>query len=324
MSAIKIIRHFLLEAPRVKNIVKFGVYPIELPEKAQPPCILLNLAGGSDSQTLGGAGRYYETRVSVECNALTADEAIDLGEAALTTLESITKQKVGILFQDIDIYFADTDYTDVSDARSLKRRILHFRVRWRHTPAAPVAPWTVFDPSLSNSGFTISNGGLTVSNTTGGSNAKSAIASLSVSAGLWACDFALSGTGVCLGGAIDSDRDNNVALGMAGTFGINVDGAIYAGGFQTIGTLGSEVLSSDTVRLLINMTTRKFWARKNNTGNWNNSSTANPLTGAGGYAIPADMTGALRLAASPANAGAIVTLNPTPANMLTGYGGWLL
>lgn len=106
------------------------VFPVQLPQMQQPPAIIVNLTSKSDGQHLAGANRYYRDRISVECIALTATEAHDIGEAVLDFLNGIINDAVAGC-RDINILFADFDMTVPDDARTVEKRELHFYVMWR-------------------------------------------------------------------------------------------------------------------------------------------------------------------------------------------------
>ena len=65
---------------------------------------------------------------------------------------------------------------------------------------------------------------------------------------------------------------------------------IYANGTNTGLTAGTALVANDVLCVAVDLTASLIWFRKNG-GNWNNSGTANPATGTGGYAYLANWPG---------------------------------
>ncbi|AZO29424.1 DUF3168 domain-containing protein [Mesorhizobium sp. M1B.F.Ca.ET.045.04.1.1] len=132
MSALEIAITKLTATSAVTSITTAaGIYPIDLPQGASAPCLVVNIVSGFDEQMLDGAGKYYRHRVTVECNAYTADEAMALGDAVMSALQENINATIGS-FSGVTTQFADLDRTDTSDDRSTYRRLLDFFIRWRH------------------------------------------------------------------------------------------------------------------------------------------------------------------------------------------------
>jgi hypothetical protein len=130
MSAIEIVITKLKATGAVTTLIpKASIYPIMWPETAQPPAVVVNVAGDSDVQMLTGAGGYYDTRVRVEALATTGTAALAIGKAILTALESVVKATIGG-FHDVDIIY-NGQFTDWADDRSMCRHSSDFSVRWR-------------------------------------------------------------------------------------------------------------------------------------------------------------------------------------------------
>lgn len=106
------------------------IYPVDLPQGASPPCLVVNIASGYDEHMLTGAGKYYRNRVTVECNAETPLEVVDLGDAVMAALQDNINATIGA-FTGVTTQFADLDRTDYSDDRTTYRRTLDFFIRWR-------------------------------------------------------------------------------------------------------------------------------------------------------------------------------------------------
>lgn len=106
------------------------VYPIDLPQGASQPCLVVNLISGYDEHMLTGAGKYYRSRVSVECMATTPESVMALGDAVMAALEDNVNATIGT-YVGVTTQFADLDRTDYADDRTTYRRVLDFFVRWR-------------------------------------------------------------------------------------------------------------------------------------------------------------------------------------------------
>ncbi|TIX28923.1 DUF3168 domain-containing protein [Mesorhizobium sp.] len=107
------------------------IYPVDLPQGASQPCLVVNIASGYDEHMLSGAGKYYRNRVTVECNAPTSEAVMALGDAVMAALEDNVNATIGT-FTGITTQFADLDRTDYTDDRTTYRRTLDFFIRWRH------------------------------------------------------------------------------------------------------------------------------------------------------------------------------------------------
>lgn len=130
MSCLAIVTSLLNAAVPVADVVGPRIYPIMAKQGAAPPLLIMNIVGGIDSDTLAGAGRYYQQRVSIEVLHTNATDCMALGDAVLTALSDVIKQTVAG-FSDVDVAFAGTDFTDYADDQSAYRRTLQFTVRFR-------------------------------------------------------------------------------------------------------------------------------------------------------------------------------------------------
>ncbi len=106
------------------------IYPVDLPQGASQPCLIVNITSGYDEHMLSGAGKYYLNRITVECNAQTPQEVMDLGDAVMAALQDNVHATIGA-FVGVTTQFADLDRTDYSDDRTTYRRTLDFFIRWR-------------------------------------------------------------------------------------------------------------------------------------------------------------------------------------------------
>lgn len=130
MSALAIVIAKLKATSGVTSITGAkGIYPIDLPQDASPPCVIANIVTGDDELMLTGAGKYYRGLVTVECLAVTPDAVIALGNAVIAALEDVVSQTLA--GHVANILKGNSDFTDISDDRSTYRRTVDFKVRWR-------------------------------------------------------------------------------------------------------------------------------------------------------------------------------------------------
>jgi hypothetical protein len=99
-------------------------------------------------------------------------------------------------------------------------------------------------------------------------------------------------------------------------------GTIYSNNASTGVTIGS-VVSGNNIGVAVDLTARRIWFRRNG-GNWNNSGTANPATGVGGFVVGAgDFAPVIGIAqlndVATANFGASAFVYTPPS----GFGNWL-
>lgn len=139
MSALSIITAVLLQDEDFVAIAGTNVRSFGAEQALAAPFTVLNIVSGNDASMLSGAGRYFDTRVSVECTSLSGSLTNRMGEAAIAALGDIVKQNVWssggspstLIAVDVDIEMAGSDITDTSDDRSTFRRVIDFAVRWR-------------------------------------------------------------------------------------------------------------------------------------------------------------------------------------------------
>lgn len=73
------------------------------------------------------------------------------------------------------------------------------------------------------------------------------------------------------------------ANGIVGGAVANIVGSIFINSTSSSASLGS--LAGSLVGIALNLDTQLIWFRKGAAGNWNNSGTANPATGLGGFTL---------------------------------------
>lgn len=100
-------------------------------QQATPlPFIVLSQASGHDTLLIGGQGDYPCERISVNCFSTTGHGAVTIGNAVKAALKNTIKASVGS-YDDVDIWFADVDFTNYADTDESIFRVIDFMVRWR-------------------------------------------------------------------------------------------------------------------------------------------------------------------------------------------------
>jgi len=198
---------------------------------------------------------------------------------------------------------------------------------------------TAFDPSNTNASIALSNGNLTGTNTYAVNGAYGNTQSIaSHSTGKFFNEFTLttldpnayavpvglittSGGGASLNPGLGFDA--SISLGYyAGNGVMSFNSAVITGGSIQTSAQG------DVVGMAVDIGGALIWIRTN-AGNWNNSGTANPATGAGGISISGLLTNPISVAVSifqqahnlssvTANFGATSYAHSAPA----GFGNW--
>lgn len=149
------------------------------------------------------------------------------------------------------------------------------------------AVFTTFDPGTI-SGVSLSNGNLTATVTSGTFNGARSVAYhttgkyyFEVTCGTMASPGSgQNGIGIIASTETYSNALNN---GTNTSFTIANTGNIFSNNSSFGGALGAWG-AGDIISVAVDLTNRRFWARKNG-GNWNNSGTANPATNTGGATI---------------------------------------
>lgn len=130
MSAKAIVITKLLATAGVTAIVGQTIRPVAFKQSDLPPAILVTTEGIADTTTLGGAGKYYRSRVMTECIGTTATEAEAIGDAVIEALNGVIYETIaGCEVSAILLGTTDTD--DYNEDLTQFRRTLDFFVRWR-------------------------------------------------------------------------------------------------------------------------------------------------------------------------------------------------
>lgn len=131
--SIEIVQYYLKRhTPLIAITTPARIYPLMAPQTVISPYIVLHEISTTDASKLDGQNQYGVSRIQVDCNSQNATQAYEMGNLARDALQDIIKQKA-IGFVDIDVFFAMAQ-TDYDDARTMCRRLLQFRVRWRYGP----------------------------------------------------------------------------------------------------------------------------------------------------------------------------------------------
>ncbi|NEI70959.1 DUF3168 domain-containing protein [Rhizobium lusitanum] len=130
MSSIIIANYLLARDASVKAIASNRIYPIQAPQGATRPYIVTNKVGSKDHGLVNAPGKYYRERLTVECITDEALTSIKLGDAVMGCLSGITKRSIAD-FIDVDIRFADVDFSDQNDTQTAFRDVKQFFIWWR-------------------------------------------------------------------------------------------------------------------------------------------------------------------------------------------------
>jgi hypothetical protein len=157
--------------------------------------------------------------------------------------------------------------------------------------------YTTLDPNYKGANFTLSNGNLTVTTTSGYQSVRGAEGKTS---GKWYfeghLDVQAGNIGIGVAGYLQAGSTNNYCgigpatggLGGTGTGVAAYQSGSWFGAIGSGGSLGTTGLTSfavnDTVGIAVDIGNQKIWVRKNG-GNWDGSGTDNPATNTGGLAL---------------------------------------
>jgi len=81
----------------------------------------------------------------------------------------------------------------------------------------------------------------------------------------------------------------------------------------------SASVQGDSVDMAIDFDNREIWFRRNQTGNWNNSGTANPSTNTDGFSLSTFAAGPYFLASGLDSQDEVTTTNFNPPSPPTGF-----
>lgn len=87
MSALQLASEILRQNSTIAGIVGDRVFPLKAPQSAALPHLVLDLLHEGDFKTLGGSGKWFDTKFSVASIAKTAAGANDLAEAVKDALD---------------------------------------------------------------------------------------------------------------------------------------------------------------------------------------------------------------------------------------------
>lgn len=136
MSALTIINAVLADIEEVTAIVDNRIFPVEAEQMQEKPYLVTNIISAKDESLISSAGRYPRHRVSIDCIAKKATLSNKLADIIFDRLPDVIKATVGD-FKDVDIMFADVDFTQPDKNGTARMRTLHFFVRWRRDGDLP-------------------------------------------------------------------------------------------------------------------------------------------------------------------------------------------
>jgi hypothetical protein len=124
MSAIPHTIAALQTLPAVVGFVQTRIHPIQAPQGAALPHIVVNVGSEAENMTLGGATSRPEARAVIIIRASSAKETGDIGAAVIAGL----KAKYGAGSAPAEFYRDDVDSSDYLEGPRIYRRILGFTV----------------------------------------------------------------------------------------------------------------------------------------------------------------------------------------------------
>lgn len=221
---------------------------------------------------------------------------------------------------DSDTFYAPTRRTGMGPSRIVDNDVIYA------STIATVPTLATFNGTLVNT--TISNGGLTAthSNSVDESGACSA---QNKTSGKYFFEMTVNvthGLNDSQGILLSTGTYGDMCTHGHNCFAVDQSGGIYSNNVKP-GNFSSNTVNSDILDFAIDLTARLGWVRKNN-GNWNESGTANPATGTGGFTIGAGAfapavgfggSGTIASDAVTANFGQSSYAYAAPA----GFGNWL-
>lgn len=126
---------YLSTDPDVSSLVGNRIYPYRMPEGCQLPCISWRRVGASRIYThdsFDETAPWVAARVQFDCWAITALEAVRIGEAMLLALSGYAGDMSGQL---IGASSAELEMDLYEDQTKLYRRVLDFRLMYEDAPA---------------------------------------------------------------------------------------------------------------------------------------------------------------------------------------------
>jgi len=208
-------------------------------------------------------------------------------------------------------------------------REIEFSIDDTVTAPSPAAGFTEWSSTNKTAGITLSNFNLTATANASTTNWVKAVSVKATGAGkfyweVWPTAWVSGNTahGFC-----PSALSNPNASSYSGVCAIARTGAIWVDGSSTGTTLTGVTPGTSKFSIALDLVGKLVWFRVAPSGNWNNSGTANPATGAGGVdvsaitgidAVPVAMTGTISDAVD-ANFGGFAFSGAVPSGFATGW-----
>jgi hypothetical protein len=131
LSATKAVIALLLDAAPVAAIVGTRIYPVMAPQAVALPYIVVTMVNEDSEYALIGATGGRQSRVEVACHASSFGAVELLAEAVIGAAEAVIHETVGAEeLGPVTMYKQGTDLADISEDRSVFRRLMDFVVRW--------------------------------------------------------------------------------------------------------------------------------------------------------------------------------------------------
>lgn len=197
------------------------------------------------------------------------------------------------------------------------------------TLSAPTPTGTTFDPAGAVASEVLSNGNLTVTNSSGGSSQNIVRTLLGVTSGKHFITFTANtiASGAWQAGIVTSAQALNPGFnglaGLAAAIAVDASGNVYTGtGFSTLANLGRALITGDVIGIAIDQTNNRIWVSLNGTWFGNGGASPNPATNVNGATLPVGLQSATLYGAAAMKANTCsATINANPASPPAGFSG---
>lgn len=210
--------------------------------------------------------------------------------------------------------------TDNSTALATTAFVQSLLTGWQFSLSAA----TAWNPADTTANMTLSNGNLTATSTNFSVGTRAAVG-LSSGKSYFEVTMA-TGASTADNVGLATAAANLTTTGGAGTT-VVINGNIFVNGTSVAAFPG--IANGSIIGIAVDLTAQLIWYRIAPSGNWNNSGTANPATGAGGVSIsalgsaalyPVYQVGAATGHSATANFGASAFSGAVPSGFISGWG----
>lgn len=161
-----------------------------------------------------------------------------------------------------------------------------------HIPVFP-GPADSLDPSNTGGGFTLTNSNLTATAPAATGALSRSVSSYSTGKYHFEVTITFSGTPSIAFGVCSAGANLNVSPGLTGGDSIGAyDNNSVHGNNSGLGSWAASIISGDVVAVEVDVGAGLIWFKDvTQGGDWNDSGTADPATGAGGYSLSSGSVG---------------------------------